>query len=298
MKVISWCFYFDCVNVSRFAEYLVGLKCNQRAARFWFPDWHCRLYYDAESVKDHPCIWNFIRDVCMNGSPQIELIPKRLDYPIMTERYRPFFEPGISVTIVRDIDSVLSKVDADCVNKWFYESSSHILQYREIKMGLDYVMGGGIGFRGSLDPLEEIKYIQRLNSHGGVPTSPTNKKSTVRGYDEEILSFFIRDKFSLDDRKIVTTRMTQTGLYYLYDGSGDLSDNPSDYEILWAVPFYDARLGYACYYSKEHCYLEDPQKIDEIVKFVENFPIKRELTGVHWCHHKDKIDQIKTCWVR
>lgn len=164
-KIISWCFFVNFKNIDRLSEYLVGLKCNQRAARWWFPGWQCRLYYDANSLNKAPLIKEYIQNICNNGIPTIEMIPVREGYPCITERYRPLFEPNVSACMVRDVDSILSKLDADYVNEWFNNTDLKLFKYREHLMPHDRIMGGGITVRGHL--LNEDLHIKPVKRSKG-----------------------------------------------------------------------------------------------------------------------------------
>ena len=272
-KVISWCFFVNLENISRLGEYLVGLKCNQRAARWWFPGWQCRLYYDAKGLSCFQIIKTYIENICNNGTPAIEMLPVREGYPSINERYRPLFDPNVSVCIVRDIDSILSKPDADRVNDWLNNSTCKVLKYREHYMRPDYVMGGGICVKGHF--LNEQKYIKPC--------------SAKKGDDERMLCNLLKD--SEPAIQTMVTRMTESGIYYIFDGNK--FKPPCCQELLWLIPFYDVTAGFAEYYRDDQLHMKNPESITEIVEFSKKFPIKRELIGHHWFHHKTTIDNTK-----
>lgn len=284
VKVISWCFYVDMKNIERLCEYLVGLKCNQRAARWWFPEWQCRLYYDSTTLNDYPVIKKYIENVCYNGIPMIEMIPCRIGYPCINERYRPFFEKNITACIVRDIDSILSKIDADHVNNWLYNTNFKIFKYLEYQMPLDYAMGGGIAIRGNLN--NEDKYIKPV--------------SVIRGDDELLLKNILRkNNIKESDSMTIITRMSCSGIYYIFNGN--LKNSPKEQEILWMIPFYDSWLGYA--YKYHGCqFLKDVNHLEDIITFSKCTPIKKELIGHHWYHYNNNINNLNiethVTWVR
>jgi hypothetical protein len=46
----------------------------------------------------------------------------------MVERYHVFFDSNIHVSVVRDVDSILTKLDADIVNNWINDERYDVLE--------------------------------------------------------------------------------------------------------------------------------------------------------------------------
>lgn len=243
-RIISWSLYINPNYIYRLGEYLFGLKCNIEAAKKWFPTFKCRIYYHS-SVEKHSSIWQYVLNLCQ----EIEMIKVRSGYPTETERYRPLFEDH-EITIVRDIDSILSKTDADFVHEWI-NTPTKILIYSEYKMK-NKPMGGGVCVKGNL--LNEELYIK-----------PTFYN---RGDDEDVLA----NMLDLEkDKTIIYTRMTDNGIYYLYP----------DTKLLWTVPFYDADRGML--YNYDNCdNLE--YDVDKILGYVIDHNIKDEHVNSHNYH--------------
>jgi hypothetical protein len=283
MKVISWSFYVDLGNMVRLPEYLVGLKCNQRAARLWFPGWNLRLYLDPKT-KEIPAIWKWIREVCEYGEPKIEIVECREGKHPKIERYRPIFDPTVSVFIARDIDSILSKIDADMVNVWLEEEQYDVLQYLEHKMDETWIMGGGLGFkRNPNTPCDDTNYIT----------------SNYLG-DERMLSKIVKTLVPISRWKKHITRMSKKGNYYIkcFHEGLTVESEPIKSQILWTVPFYDVKKGYAFNYPNTNWLKEELEKgknYDKIIQWVKTFRIRCEHTGSHW--HNEEIS-TKEKWIR
>lgn len=254
LRVISWCLYYDESNLVRLPEYLVGLKCNQRAARVWFPGWHLRLYYN-KSVRQHSSLWDYVVSIATYGDPCIELIECRDNIHPKIERYRPFFDDTVDVCIARDIDSILSKTDADIVQQWLLNSSSPVLIYREHKM--TYIcMGGGVGVRRSTIPLQKQQqmYAQQTDEY----------------YLDMLLENWPAHQI---------TQMTTTGCYYVKKGP-----------LLWTVPFPHALRGFL---SKVPGVFYET--VDDVVQLCKEYPIGRHHVYAHLPQHQsdDHVEWIR-----
>ncbi len=250
-RIISWSLYINSKYIHRLGEYLFGLKCNIQAAKKWVPTFKCRLYYHS-SVQDNLNIWQYVVDLCKD----VEMIKVREGYPTETERYRPLFEDH-EVTIVRDIDSILSKTDADYVNEWL-QSSSKIFYYSEYMMD-HKPMGGGVGVKGKL--LNEALYIKPVRYN--------------RGDDEDVLANILDLE---KDKLIIYTRMSDNGVYYTYP----------ELMLLWTVPFYDALSGML--YNYDGCENLE-HDVDQILNYVIENNIKDEHINAHDYHFD--IDWIR-----
>ena len=268
-KIISWCLYVE--DRSRRPEYLLGLRINQRAARKWFPGWSLRLYID-KSIKDDKDVYEYVLDLAKYGDPIIEIIEVDGTTNRTFDRYKPFFEKDVDVALARDIDSILSKKDAELVEKWLNDDNSYVLRYREYQMGEDMPMGGGIG-------------MKRYFSDANIPFPQV--QGECRGLDERNLRrLFLEhlDKGKITEHK---TRMLESGVYCMYKEKN--GNNLEDIEVLWPVPFY--------YKLKAVCdqYIYDNSK--ELVDICKLLPIRPQHIYSHYTHHnKDYTDGYG--WVR
>lgn len=280
LRVISWCLFFNKLHVDRLSEYLTGLRYNRRAARLWFPGWECRLYYDEHSLSEYPEILTYVKKICGVGYPEIKLIPCEKGYIATSERYRPFFDENVEVTIVRDIDSILSKIDADFVNEWINNSNCKILAYREHKMTGNSFMGGGISIKGVFN-----KQVDK-----GRETVSLNLE---KGPDEAWLREFIPKNVENSNILIIPLRMTAAGTYHTW-----ITKNDNETDILWPVPFYDAPVGMSCNYSEDHKYLMKLKHVKRIIEYSYNHGLRNEIINSHLLHNKDKIIKIDGKWYR
>ena len=280
-KVISWCFFVDEKAKIRLPEYLFGLRCNKIGAELWFPDWHLRLYID-KSVYKYPSVLKFIIDICYSKKgPKIDLLLCREGFNPTIERYRPFFDKDVEICIARDIDSILSKTDAEYVDRWLsgeYGDDVDILCYREYMQPNDFCMGGGIGIKTKkFSDLSTVFYATPLEIFD-------------RGIDEPQLKTLM----SYGKTKHIVTKMTASGIYcilnYMYE-------KPSESEILWNVPFFDTTNGYLYEYNGCDCLADS--EIDLLVEIVKKIKIRLEHTHPHCEEHLKNIrNNINDQWVR
>jgi hypothetical protein len=195
-KVISWCLYVHEYNVRRLPEYLVGLRCNQRGARWWFPGWKLRLYVDG-SLESNSDVGEFVKHVALYGEPKIDIFQCREGINPMVERYLPCLDEQVDVCLTRDVDSILSKTDADIVSEWLDNDDSDVLRYREYEMTCDLTMGGGVGVKN--------------RALRGKNVAPPNTTKMGRGHDEYVLAKLLKHIPSERQTEILT-RMTEDGV--------------------------------------------------------------------------------------
>lgn len=257
-KIISWCLFVG--SLDRLPEYLIGLKCNQRAARRWFPGWELWLYID-ESIKTNLEVYEFVKEIAEFGFPEIKLIDCFPNSNPMIQRYRPVYEKDV-IFIVRDLDSILSKSDADLVNAWVENEQSDILRYREYMMSSGLTMGGGYGLKTKSVNADIISFDYK----------------NYRGEDE-IFSKQITNQISKERHTIIKTRMLINGIYCL-------NESIETATILWGIPFFYNIDGYYENYSRGYT-------IEELAKF----KIRREHCGFHYFHFREKIME-NVCWYR
>lgn len=276
-KLISWCLYVDPDNLQRLPEYLMGLKCNQRAARMHFPDWKLRLYVD-KTLDQCPEMADYVRDLAHYGTPEIDLVQCREDSNPMVERFRALLDDTVDVVLVRDVDSILSRTDADLVNAWLEDDDDDIdvFRYREYQMNCRWSMGGGMGgrtraFASHLDHLDVVK-------------------KRGRNQDEGVLAQML-SHIPLERQREVITRMTCEGTYMMMDS---MHKQPKDCTVLWAVPFFDGERGwgYECHPELRGA------TVPQVVEWCKGASIRREHTGAHYEHHRDTIVKKTEGWVR
>lgn len=63
----------------------------------------------------------------------MEIVDCKPNMHPMIERYSVLFDPDVDVCIVRDIDSILTKLDANVVNIWLNDERFDVLQFRNEK---------------------------------------------------------------------------------------------------------------------------------------------------------------------
>lgn len=276
--MISWCLYVNNNDTSRLAEYLVGLRCNQEAARLFFPGWKLRLYVpqyflsengdgvNSEDMEDFAKNRDVVEHVrgLSKQDPPLELIAFRPGQNPMIERYRPFFDDidNVKACIVRDMDSILSKADADLVNAWLEDDTKDVLWFREYLMQT-YPMGGGIGVKTRVMSGRKADMYLKCQDQG-------------RGHDEPVLESVL---CHCEENRItkVATRMLDNGVYCLY--LGDENATARECPVLWSVPFFENETGRASEYplfptEGEHELLSFFAPIKTIVSWCNWFPVK------------------------
>jgi hypothetical protein len=192
-------------------NYLLGLCLNARIRPLLFPDWQVRVYVDDSAWRSAPQLLHSLCDLV-----DLRAIPKSV-HPLMA-RYLPLWEAHHAV-LVRDLDSILSATDADCVAKWL-TGKERILAYREYVM--EYAtIGGGLGVRNS--PL----------SNTLVDSGDALTLRDWRDHDEMLLDELIQRY----DSQTHWTRMDTEGHYFFcnQDGSGP-------YNCLWICTHKDQGL--------------------------------------------------------
>lgn len=271
LNVISWCLFINTAfdAWSRLPEYLFGLKCNQRAARVWFPGWQLRLYIDA-SVTENSSVYNYVSDIARYGEPQIELIPCREGCNPMIERHRPFADQRVNVCLVRDLDSILSRTDAEIVQHWMNDTNYDVLRYREYQQSRNLAMGGGIAIKCHTLPLD-LK----------IPTD----KYWQRGHDENVLATLLTIHTDHQRHYVLATRMADNGTYFLLDHNREdvLCCRPDECHILWPMPFFYCENGFL-HQCAGNEWLECAS-LEKMVEYLQTFSIRREHTGSHHKHH-------------
>lgn len=190
--------------------YLYGLRANHMASKLWFKDYELWLYID-KSVKEHDYLMKYISSFTEPSFVIKDCSPKH--HP-MFERYRPMIDDSVDITVCRDIDSVLSKEDADNINAFIEREDKDVFCYQEYMMSL-WSMGGGFCIKKGI--IKEWTQVYGID----------------RDRDEEPLHDLI-EKYTTEERRIIVkTRMFDNGVYCLIDSE---EDKPKNCKILWAFP--------------------------------------------------------------
>ena len=127
-------------------EYLTGAILNIDARNRYFPGF-ILVYYIDEKLKDHPAI-QLITKLADPSTVQLIFCPCNSFVEAVQWRQRKLKhrDPCDGLILIRDIDSLLTQLDADLVQHWQQNSSAPLLVYHEYLMS--FISAGG-GF--SLD---------------------------------------------------------------------------------------------------------------------------------------------------
>lgn len=228
--VISFSLFLDPKWKCRHHEYLLGVLANVQARDRYFSDFELWFFTDVK-LKHNP----IIRYV-MKQYDRVKFLFKPFrDYKEAVQwRFIPIFHRVINKTmkavLVRDVDSVLTELDAHFITTWLNnETSPPLLLYREYIMSY-LVCGGGFNihfsrFRELLgNRFDFVQYTTRLNpnaSNQDYLNQPRNQETSMdlklqeRGYDERKLDAAVQN-IPESYRETIILRMDVWGRYQLF----------------------------------------------------------------------------------
>lgn len=223
------------------ANYLLGVKLNAEAKALFFPDWEMRVYVHKSAWKAAPQLLQSLSSIIV-----LKDIPDHI-HPLLA-RYLPLWEQH-NVVIVRDLDSILSMADAQCVTEWLGSSSSNrFLIYREYRMGYA-TMGGGFGCKPPMSGLPD-----------GLLSSQDWELRDWRDKDEILLDKLIGQ----EDAIVHSTRMDREGHYFFH---------PSE-QCLWICTNKDA---------PQYAFLQDSE-LEQLLLHQTSIPLSylAERKPIEW----------------
>lgn len=208
-KVISFVLYYNkeyLLGHTRFIlEYLSGLVLNAINIADKLPDWEMWVYVDT-TAWDHQLCRMIVKWLLKKGLIKMKLI-EDISVNRMTSRYSPAYDPNVEITVVRDIDSVMTDLDFELIKEW-ENRDERVLRYHEYKMGEGWCMGGGFGVKGTIKKMES-----------------SSKYCFQRNEDEPFLKRTIDyNEISLDQMWTIYTRMNVKGSYFRTDMYGKIHD--------------------------------------------------------------------------
>lgn len=213
-RVISYCIYyggsaqindFNAIyeTAHGFNRYLLGLSENITLRDKYFPGWEIYLYLE-DWLKDDTAVKAII-----DGAKDLKVIPfstkiyeKR--HHAAFERYRVLWDTDVKVSIIRDVDQLLTAEDARLVDEW----------YRWEHMTLT-AMGGGFAFkRSSREPIDSMSYdtfVADVKKRGKI----VGYYHDGRAFDEECITALSEilgfgPLYSARSREIITTFSEKT----------------------------------------------------------------------------------------
>lgn len=130
-NVISFCLY------SSKTTYTLGMKENILLGQKFFPDWEIRIYYN-DIIPD-----TFINEYIKLGAICIKC-ENKMNLQCILWRFFPLDDESVHHWISRDVDSRLSKRDANLVNQWI-QSNKTLHCIRDHKYHCNAIMGGMFG---------------------------------------------------------------------------------------------------------------------------------------------------------
>lgn len=161
-------------------KYYVGAEKNITLTKEHLPDWEVSIYYHPDSTEESYINKIKTMDCNVINVADIDLkINKPItDYPIpFFWRFFSFFDDNIS--IVRDLDSRISKREADYINRWINGDKNYFV-IRDHTWHSQYP-AGLFGMRGKSD---EFKTFTE---------NFINNTELLWGHDQLILEQFMKD---------------------------------------------------------------------------------------------------------
>jgi hypothetical protein len=150
-KVISYSLYGED------EKYLIGALRNAQQAAIFYPGWVTRFYIGKSVSQD-------LADKLEFAGAEIVRMHGREDASAMFWRYQPFFDPEVSIVMIRDTDSRLGCREAKAVKDWLNSDRGfHIM--RDHPAHYCAILGGLWG--GRTDRMRQLKNVFSLADPAG-----------------------------------------------------------------------------------------------------------------------------------
>lgn len=189
-------------------EYLLGALANIQERDKHFPEYTLEYYID-QNLSDLAVV----KYISLQKSVSI-IWKTYIDFATSVQwRYERLHKDHEKDDIIlfRDVDSVLTALDAKIVNEWLQESNYPILTYKEYKMKY-LCAGGGLS----------INY--NIMNHTLKPTDEDEKNNRdSRALDEKMIHDFLLP--IKDQCKTHLVRSDNLGRYYLFEQAKDKIPN-------------------------------------------------------------------------
>ena len=142
-------------------------------------------------------------------------------------RYLPFLKlaPGRAV-VARDADSILSVRDILHVKAWLKDETRNYLVYRELEMGTDLPMGGGLAIKNepvNRDDWENAVALEEFDEHAltrMLPNSVVEQLRELAGKKDPRSA--ARSMLKASRLRLLRTRMKCNGDWYEYSSKSSL----------------------------------------------------------------------------
>jgi hypothetical protein len=143
MKVLSYSLFGD-PSSFEFNWYLRGAYYNVRMNKILLPDFHTTIYTTTELINKYYPFWQGLGQLNNKLTIQEEDNNPQLCEG-MLRRMIPLFEENIELVLCRDLDSVITFKEANCINHWLRSGLPyHAINDNPAHGGL---MGGLVGFK-------------------------------------------------------------------------------------------------------------------------------------------------------
>lgn len=161
-------------------------------------------------------------DICVFTPEHIGRTHMSRGQMLRMSRYLPFLKlaPGRAV-VVRDADSILSVRDIQHIKAWLKDETRNYLVYRELEMGTDMPMGGGLAIKNepvNRDDWENAVALEEMDEHALTRMLPNAVVEQMRELAEKKdPRSAARSMLKASRLRLLRTRMKCNGDWYEYD---------------------------------------------------------------------------------
>lgn len=184
MKVLSYSLFGN-PSSFEFPFYLRGVYFNARMNRILYPEFETCVIFEGGIADRYRDFYNELSEVCDNMTQiTMSIAPKCQS---MLWRMLPIWNNDVTHVICRDLDSVSTYREANCVYDWLQSGMPyHAINDNDAHAGL---MGGLVGFRS-----EDFKRDTGYTSYTSFDQMIQGQDLRKHGSDQNFMNKFIHPK--------------------------------------------------------------------------------------------------------